>query len=1335
MRGENVWHAHKDAGGWVDARRLGTNAAVGSFIASSHPKLLDGNLPGLIAVWSEPLSNGVQLVYSVGRMNGGAFQFSEPKQLTEDAAQSFSPAIAVRDDGLAVITYLKMGFVQRDDTDVYYSIVSLDTGNLIWSGPAPLAEPRARSVGIDQNGFSLAYGNDFNFNVGGDEVGFGYEFKATGLVSGCTASAEGSAAIKASYTGGQVAVSGGGAIKMKYNWQMNPDACAMEFQSAVASAEANMHVDLRNAAARILGSLPHPAPRAVARTLDSMTDWLRRWGYLVENTVGFGVGLSLEDVTWDHEPGPITSWRAPDSPGQTILTLDCAIKLSARTLGANEELISGLANGQQYDYVTRTEDDVGEFVGVEGEAKIEAKWKVYPQFALKSVGVGGSFKISLAPYFSWSFPLPEGKYEIESSAVPLDTGLEMPEGWIFSYDPIAFIGTTNIQGANAILSSVGSDLFQDGAPAITLDGAGTPYQVWYKFRDPRSGEAGSELVSADFNGASWSAPVVIPGSLGINSYVCTAVDSSDTRVAVWVRADSGTVSTNMTFEQFLAVRDSAEVVFSEWDGSSWTLPQALAATPGPDRDLKVTRLDNGQLLATWVYTETNSFVVLVASTWNGTTWSKPETVATGDIEEASLAQTGASLHALITMRTGTNQSALFAVEQSAGVWSAPTAFVPALAAPSVAPLVSHTVPRVSDSDLAALYDINERERDACCKCTDRLRTIESGRDQGCGRTSDTYDYTNCIRYINYKACPRRASDPNDIVGPEGFGPERWVTAHAPLHYMIRFENDPVLADAPAKQVTITLPIHENFDPRTFRLGSFGFGEFTFPVPTNSAFYQTRLDLVASNGFYLDVFAGVDVAAREAFWTLTTIDPVTGGIPIDPDVGFLPVNTNSPIGEGFANFSVLPRQNLGTGVEVAEAAVIVFDNQPPIATPAWTNRLQYGAPSSEVLPFAGATTDPVIPVVWVGVPATNGPGIEGFDIYVSQDGTGFYPWLEGTTLNEAVFQGTPGSSYEFYSVARDFSGNIEGTPASADAQIFISTNTAPAMGLLTNVVAAPDTRVVIRASASDAENDSISFSLAGGGLPGSTINPTNGLFRWDAPRSYAGTTNLVGIVITDAGAPQLSSTGLVSIAVLDYLEAALGTTNLMGGETSKLPLRVESSKGMTNLLLTLEADASVLGNWTLDTSNPAISSAAVEENGSELTVRLTLSPGMVITNADPIAWLGFTASDSQVSRFVPVKVTAISANRPSGAEYGAYMGVNGSVTVVQEQPLLQIVEGTGQGTIRLYGQIGKVYILESATSLGGGWTTVVSYTQTEAVMEVDVPEVEPPVFYRLREEGA
>jgi len=132
-------------------------------------------------------------------------------------------------------------------------------------------------------------------------------------------------------------------------------------------------------------------------------------------------------------------------------------------------------------------------------------------------------------------------------------------------------------------------------------------------------------------------------------------------------------------------------------------------------------------------------------------------------------------------------------------------------------------------------------------------------------------------------------DPNEIVGPLGFGAEHWVSASKPLDYLIYFENDTNLATAPVQEALIVVPLDPDLDLRTFRLGDFGFGEFFVDVPADRLYYSTRLDLRQAQGIYVDVYAGLDIVTKEAYWRFVSIDPATGELPLSASVGFLPLN--------------------------------------------------------------------------------------------------------------------------------------------------------------------------------------------------------------------------------------------------------------------------------------------------------------------------------------------------------------------------------------------------------------------------------------------------------------
>ncbi|WP_197480191.1 CARDB domain-containing protein, partial [Anabaena sp. 4-3] len=292
----------------------------------------------------------------------------------------------------------------------------------------------------------------------------------------------------------------------------------------------------------------------------------------------------------------------------------------------------------------------------------------------------------------------------------------------------------------------------------------------------------------------------------------------------------------------------------------------------------------------------------------------------------------------------------------------------------------------------------------------------------------------------------RAIDPNDIIGPAGFGEEKWITASSTLAYTIRFENL-ASATAPAQQVVITQQLDSDLDFRTYRVGDFGWGDLYFDVPDNRAFYNERLDLTATKGYYVDVSAGINVTTGEAFWTITTIDPNTGEIPEDALAGFLPPNNEDGVGDGFVNYSIRARRDVQTGAIIDAEARIVFDTEAPIDTPPIFNTIDAGRPSSTVNALPATTDTAEFLVSWSGSDDNNGSALANYTIYVSDNGSPFTPWLENTTLTEATYIGEPGHTYAFYSVARDNAGNSQAVPTTAQATIqVLSSNVPPVLAL-------------------------------------------------------------------------------------------------------------------------------------------------------------------------------------------------------------------------------------------------------------------------------------------------
>ncbi len=287
----------------------------------------------------------------------------------------------------------------------------------------------------------------------------------------------------------------------------------------------------------------------------------------------------------------------------------------------------------------------------------------------------------------------------------------------------------------------------------------------------------------------------------------------------------------------------------------------------------------------------------------------------------------------------------------------------------------------------------------------------------------------------YSVVQIAAVDPNYISGPAGYGSQGFIQPQTELPYEIGFENESD-ALAPAQTVTITEQIDPNLDWSTFQLGDFGFGGRTYTVPAGRQFYTTRIDATSSVGVFVDVTGNFDEQTGLLTWQFTSIDPETldepKGIVLE---GFLPPDKTAPEGQGWVSYTVLPKASDLSGTVIQAMASVVFNTNAPIDTPKALNTIDATAPESSVTALP-QTSSPSFGVSWSGNDNPGGSGIAGYDIYVSDNGGVYTPFLLGTAATSATFTGQSGHTYSFYSVATDNVGNIEPTPASAQAQTFV-----------------------------------------------------------------------------------------------------------------------------------------------------------------------------------------------------------------------------------------------------------------------------------------------------------
>ncbi|HEY6563408.1 MAG TPA: hypothetical protein VIY86_02835, partial [Pirellulaceae bacterium] len=301
-------------------------------------------------------------------------------------------------------------------------------------------------------------------------------------------------------------------------------------------------------------------------------------------------------------------------------------------------------------------------------------------------------------------------------------------------------------------------------------------------------------------------------------------------------------------------------------------------------------------------------------------------------------------------------------------------------------------------------------------------------------------------------------DPNEKIGAAGFGPQAFISGEEIIPYQVRFENlgpgtvpTPTHpATAPAQRIEITDQLSTNLDWSTFGFTEIGFGDFVVPV-TGLPGYQFVSVPVSANGndFNVEVELTFDATTGKVRIVFQALDPATL---LPPEVlsGILPPEDGTGRGKGYVNYRVRPVTGLPTGTEIRNIALIKFDGNAIIATnqinpedpaegtdPAREalNTIDRDAPTSQVSPLAATQDSADIAVSWGGADG-QGAGIATYDIYVSDNGGPFVPWLIGTAATSGTFTGAYGHAYGFHSVATDRVGRTESPPASADATVSI-----------------------------------------------------------------------------------------------------------------------------------------------------------------------------------------------------------------------------------------------------------------------------------------------------------
>ena len=235
----------------------------------------------------------------------------------------------------------------------------------------------------------------------------------------------------------------------------------------------------------------------------------------------------------------------------------------------------------------------------------------------------------------------------------------------------------------------------------------------------------------------------------------------------------------------------------------------------------------------------------------------------------------------------------------------------------------------------------------------------------------------------------RSIDPNEMVGPAGYGDKNYIGQTRTMNYRIFFENKKE-ATAPAYRIRITDVLDENvFDVNSVR------------------FMGTSHDGIGYNW-------KMTREGNKVMWDIEGIE--------------LPPNVNAPEGEGYVSFSVKLKPGLKNGTEIKNQATIIFDYNEPIETNVYVNTLDLAAPSSRML--SAVAQNGKVTIKCEGQDSES--GIARYRFFVSNNGKDYIPCgerFEGE--NEYTLpQGANLADYSFYALTVDNVGNMQQTPPMA-----------------------------------------------------------------------------------------------------------------------------------------------------------------------------------------------------------------------------------------------------------------------------------------------------------------
>lgn len=1052
-----VWkHAYDAGDGWTETGELALGESAGDVNFTIAPNLIDGMVEGLLLVWTEGLNEAAEVMRAVGRRAAdGSYVWSDPEATTSDGYRDYALAAGVDSTGTAQYLYQKADDADEDaDSDIYaytddlsglefdYAAAAQDIAAALGYEGLDSVSLETLSSGRLRIAFVLidtARDGHENFRTGpktkdGTPLDIKLEIRidATPALSGDTFSLTGTVA--ANLEAGL-----GSSVEFEarhgfgISWTYNRETCEWEFSDGSLKltriVAANIALDdiLRVGKLMKLGKASGAASDAAEAVADSAKKgWLSSIYEGLRDILGLKlaaeVGLQLKFAYTDVGQFPFSP-----SDGRIDLALVGGIntlyslqkvpkegggQINNKTAHFFLRVSGAWSWDKNFDYIDEEDSGVGLYFTFRKKennygAGKRPKWMDFTYGGSDILGVNATDAAEAQEY---SFTI----YETDPA-------------------PGSMLDLSG-DGETAVTAT----LTDESAPVMARDAEGHLSAVWIN-------QDGIVLSRFDETLGLWLTPELVHAHVEEESIgdLSLRFDAAGNAMVAWNSMDASLIHAGMSYDAYVAAMDAGgdlHYAFRAAATGQWSAAQRLAATAGDDVGVQMTELPEGGIAAVWRVAGTTESMLseIHAAIWDAQsgTWSAPVVVGSGLIDgvPALALRNGTAVavwsqadHLIdeesgATLRSGDYTLRTVALE--GGLWNGAEVIETDLDQ-AVAPQAVQD-PYNSAQQVRDFFDEMERllEEDAARRSAENPECADADSKQLVAAVQKLRSYlpTTVI-----------SVDPNDILGPVGFGEENWVAADAVQDYTIRFENE-AGASAPAKTVVITQQLDADLDWNSVRIGDFGWGDFYFQVEERLPYFTRRFDFTASEGIYVDVIGGIDVTTGVLSMTLAAVDPATGDSPTDPFLGFLPVNDGTGIGEGFISYTVAARADAGTGARIDGLARIFFDANLPIDTPAIFNTLDADAPVSAMAAAPAKVDGGSVALSWSAADVAGGSGLASVDVMVSENGGAWEVWLDDTTLTGSTFFGEEGAVYAFYVVAADNAGNIEAAPAEAEVTV-------------------------------------------------------------------------------------------------------------------------------------------------------------------------------------------------------------------------------------------------------------------------------------------------------------